>query len=97
LGSRPPMAKSEDPAALGRASSNEELDGLRGARGPAALNGVMHPPEGGPQAAFRYRRVPRYPTGDNPASGDLKVGNLANKKPPCEAGWRVSPRRLVHP
>jgi hypothetical protein len=28
-------------------------------RGPAALNGVMHLPEGGPQAAFRYCRVPR--------------------------------------
>jgi hypothetical protein len=41
-------------------------------RGSAALNGVMHPPEGGPQAVFQYRQAPRYPTGDNPAPGHLK-------------------------
>jgi hypothetical protein len=41
-------------------------------RGSAALNGVMHQPEGGPQAVFRYRRAPRYPTGDNPAPGHLE-------------------------
>jgi hypothetical protein len=37
-----------------------------------SLERVMHQPEGGPQAVFRYRRAPRYPTGDIPASGDFK-------------------------
>jgi hypothetical protein len=39
-----------------------------------SLERVMHPPEGGPQAVFRERRAPRYPTGDNPASGHSRIG-----------------------
>jgi len=36
-----------------------------------SLERVMQPPEAGPQTAFRYRRAPRHPTGELPASGDL--------------------------
>jgi hypothetical protein len=31
------------------------------ARGSAALHGVMHPPEGGPQAVFRLASSPALP------------------------------------
>jgi hypothetical protein len=37
------------------------LSGGLHARGSAALNGVMHPPEGGPQAVFRLRSSPALP------------------------------------
>ena len=36
------------------------------------MNGVMHQPEADRRLSFDWGRAPRYPTGDNPASGDLK-------------------------
>jgi hypothetical protein len=46
-------------------------------RGPTGLNGVMHRLEGRPQAVFRLRSSPRYPTGDIPGSGHFRIGQLA--------------------
>jgi hypothetical protein len=34
-------------------TQNNALSGTDRMRGSAALNGVMHPPEGGPQVVFR--------------------------------------------
>jgi hypothetical protein len=45
-----------------------------------SLERVMHPPEGGPQAAFRL--APRPPTGELPPSGDFKSGAAHNPRKP---------------
>ena len=63
---------------LRRLADRGLLSGGLHVRESAALNGVMHPPESGPQAVFRLGSSPRATRLEiAPLPGDRGIGQLA--------------------